>query len=117
VTARRGAVGLLDKRRERKARDEAEPQLAAATTLADQRDEAIDLLQWMVDDSQPQPGVDAPGFEERKGERTFAVLNGVSQATREWAWSKRISLDHDDALPWTSLPVSNRRRTSGQADR
>lgn len=36
-----------------------------------------------------------------------------SKATREWAWSKLISLDHDDDLPWTSLPVSNRQKTSG----
>ena len=32
----------------------------------------------MVEDSQNQPGVDAPGFEERKGGRTFAILDGVA---------------------------------------
>ena len=170
-------MGLLDKRRERKAQEEAERQEAAATALAEQRHEALDLLRWMVEDSQHQPGVDAPGFEERKGERTFAILDGVAlieprrqagtfqgrssgysfrivkgvnyrigaskgtfvpgadvptpidtgtafvtnqrvvfrgdKATREWAWSKLISLDHDDDLPWTSLPVSNRQKTSG----
>jgi hypothetical protein len=170
-------VGLLDKRRERKAQEEAGRQLAVSTALADERAEALDLLRWMVEDSESQPGVDAPGFEERKGERTFAILNGVAlieprrqpgtvqgrssgysfriakgvnyrigaskgtfvpgadvptpidqgtafvtnqrvvfrgdKATREWAWSKLISLDHDDDLPWTSLPVSNRQKTSG----
>lgn len=170
-------MGLLDKRRERKAQEEAERQEAVATALADQRQATLDLLQWMVDDSMSQPGVDAPGFEERKGERTFAILEGVAlieprrqpgtyqgrssgysfrivkgvnyrigaskgtfvpgadvptpidsgtafvtnqrvvfhgdKATRDWAWSKLISLDHDDALPWTSLPVSNRQKTSG----
>jgi hypothetical protein len=170
-------VGLLDKRRERKAREDAEREQAVAAALAEQRQEATELLQWMIEDSQEQPGVDAPGFEERKGEKTFAILDGVAlieprrqpgtvqgrssgytfrivkgvsyrigatkgtyvsgadvptpidsgtafvtnqrvvfrgdKATREWAWSKLISLDHDDDLPWTSLPVSNRQKTSG----
>jgi hypothetical protein len=170
-------LGLLDKRRERKAQDDIERQRAEAAALAGQRQFALDLLLWMVRDSRDNRGSDAPGFEEKKGERTFAILEGVSlieprrkpgtyqggssgysfrivkgvnyrvgaskgtfvpgddvptaidtgtafvtnqrvvfrgdKATREWAWSKLISLDHDDDLPWTSLPVSNRQKTSG----
>lgn len=174
-------MGLLDKRRERKAEAEAqagaERQRAQATELADQREQALELLEGFVEEAHTFSGVDAPGFEEKKGERTFAVLTGVAlieprrqpgkiegrssgvsfriakgvnyrvgaskgtfvqgpdvptpidvgtafitnqrvvfrgdKATREWAWSKLISLDHDDTLPWTSLPVSNRQKTSG----
>lgn len=170
-------MGILDKRRERQAEQEAERQRALAAVAADQRRHALELLEWMVNDSRNNFGIDAPGFEEKKGEATFAVLNGVAlieprrlpgtyqgrsagysfriakgvnyrigqskgtfvqgaevpttidhgsafvtnqrvvfrgaKATREWAWSKLISLDHDDALPWTSLPVSNRQKTSG----
>ncbi|MEA2829055.1 MAG: hypothetical protein QOG43_3494 [Actinomycetota bacterium] len=160
-------MGFLDKRRERK-----------AAAIVAQRQETIVLLEWMIDDSQSQPGVDVPGFEERRGERTFAILSdGVAlieprrqpgtyrgrssgssirvfkgfyvrsggstgtfvpgqeimtpidigtafitnqrvvfrgeKATREWAWSKLISLDHSDTQPLTRLPVSNRQKTSG----
>lgn len=170
-------VGFLDKRRERQAEEEAERHRVQAERETAQQRHAIELLEWMIADSTMNPGCDAPGFEERKGEATFAVLKGVSlieprrlpgtyagrssgysfrvvkgvnyrigaskgtfvqgadvptpidngtafvtnqrvvfrgdKATREWAWTKLISLDHDDALPWTSLPVSNRQKTSG----
>ena len=160
-------MGLLDKRRERK-----------AAAVLEMHQQAIALLEWMIDDSQSQPGVDAPDFEEKKGERTFAILTGGvalieprrqtgtyrgrssgssvrivkgfylrsggstgtyvpgpevpvpidrgtafvtnqrvvfrgEMATREWAWSKLISLDHSDTQPLTRLPVSNRQKTSG----
>lgn len=170
-------MGLLDKLRERKARYEADRQRAQATERSEQRQQALELLEGFVEDSRTNFGIDAPGFEEKKGEQTFAILEGVAlieprrqpgtmqgrssgvsfrivkgvsyrtggskgtyvqgpdvptpidvgtafitnqrvvfrgdKATREWAWSKLISLDHDDALPWTSLPVSNRQKTSG----
>ena len=43
---------------------------------------------------------------------TRAVFAGEKQ-TREWSWSKLISVDHDKEQPWTALPVSNRQKTSG----
>lgn len=174
-------MGLLDKRRERKAEVQAEAQAerqrTQAAELAHQREQALELLEQFVEESRTFSGVDAPGFEEKKGERTFAILEGValieprrqpgkmegrssgvsfriakgvnyrvgaskgtfvqgpdvptpidvgtafitnqrvvfrgSKATREWAWSKLVSLDHDDTVPWTSLPVTNRQKTSG----
>jgi hypothetical protein len=177
-------VGLLDRRRERqaelasqRAQRESEQQHAVAAEVAQRHQYAVELLEWMVADSQGNPGGDVAGFEERRNERTFAVLEGVAlieprrqagtyqgrtsgysfriakgvnyrigatkgtfvpgpdvptpidtgtafvtnqrvvfrgdKATREWAWAKLISLDHDDDLPWTSLPVSNRQKTSG----
>lgn len=181
-------MGLLDKRRERKAEAEAERQQAQvaaeterqrveAAEQVDRREQALELLEQFIEESRTFSGVDAPGFEEKKGERTFAILEDValieprrqpgkiegrssgvsfriakgvnyrvggskgtfvqgpdvptpvddgtafvtnqrvvfrgSKATREWAWSKLVSLDHDDTLPWTSLPVTNRQKTSG----
>lgn len=174
-------MGLFDKRRKQKAAQQAaqesERQRRQAIALASQHQEAIELLEDLIADARENAGIDVPGFEEKKGESTFAVLDGVSlieprrqpgtfqgrssgysfriakgvnyriggsrgtyvagpdiptpidwgvayvtnqrvvfrgsKATREWAWSKLISLDHDDDLPWTSLPVSNRQKTSG----
>lgn len=181
-------MGLLDKRRERKAEAERQRQQAQAAAetehqrvqaaeQAEQREQALELLEGFIEESRVFSGVDAPGFEEKKGERTFAILEGVAlieprrepgkiegrssgvsfrvakgvnyrvggskgtfvqgpdvptpidggtafvtnqrvvfrgnKATREWAWAKLVSLDHDDTLPWTSLPVTNRQKTSG----
>ncbi len=41
-----------------------------------------------------------------------AVFAGVKQ-TREWSWSKVISVTHASDLPWTAISVSNRQKTSG----
>jgi hypothetical protein len=170
-------MGLLEGRRKRKAEEEAERQRAQEVALAADRQRVVEELEGLIEDSRTNFGIDAPGFEEKKGERTFAIMEGValieprrqpgtvqgrssgysfriakgvnyrvgaskgtyvsgpdvptpidvgtafvtnqrvvfrgSKATREWAWSKLISLDHDDDLPWTSLPVSNRQKTSG----
>lgn len=170
-------MGLLDRRRERKVEEESERRRAQEVALAEDRRRVVEVLEGLVEDSRTNSGIDAPGFEERKGENTFAIMEGValieprrqpgtvqgrssgysfriakgvnyrvgaskgtyvpgpdvptpidvgtafvtnqrvvfrgSKATREWAWSKLISLDHDDDLPWTSLPVSNRQKTSG----
>lgn len=170
-------MGLLEGRRKRKAEEESERQRAEEVALAADRQRVVEELEGLIEDSRTNFGIDAPGFEEKKGERTFAIMEGValieprrqpgtvqgrssgysfriakgvnyrvgaskgtyvsgpdvptpidvgtafvtnqrvvfrgSKATREWAWSKLISLDHDDDLPWTSLPVSNRQKTSG----
>lgn len=170
-------MGLLEGRRKRKSEEELERQRAQQVALAEDRQRLVDELEGLIEDSRTNFGIDAPGFEEKKGESTFAIMEGValieprrqpgtvqgrssgysfriakgvnyrvgsskgtyvsgpevptpidvgtafvtnqrvvfrgSKATREWAWSKLISLDHDDDLPWTSLPVSNRQKTSG----
>jgi len=41
-----------------------------------------------------------------------AVFLGQQQ-TREWDWSKLLGIEHADNLPWTSIAVSNRQKTSG----
>ena len=43
-----------------------------------------------------------------------AVFAGAKQ-TREWAWSKLISVTHDVSAPVTSIAVSNRQKTSSVA--
>ena len=43
---------------------------------------------------------------------TRAVFTG-SQQTREWAWSKLISVTHASDADWTMLSVSNRQKVSG----
>lgn len=40
------------------------------------------------------------------------VFQGTKQA-REWAFAKVLGVQHDPALPWTSLHVSNRQKVSG----
>ncbi len=45
---------------------------------------------------------------------TRAVFAGPEQ-TREWAWSKLVSVTHAADAPWTMLSVSNRQKTSGVA--
>lgn len=170
-------MGLLEGHRKRKAVEDSARQRARQVALAEDRQRLVDELEGLIEDSRTNFGIDAPGFEEKKGERTFAIMEGVAlieprrqpgtvqgrssgysfriakgvnyrvgaskgtyvsgpdvptpidvgtafvtnqrvvfrgnKATREWAWSKLISLDHDDDLPWTSLPVSNRQKTSG----
>lgn len=166
-------------RRLRKA-EEARAAAAREETASAERahaEYARELLRWMLNDAAVNQGIDAPGLQERRGERTFAVIeevglvearrtrgtyqggsSGVSfrvmkgvslrvggskgtfvageetpividegvafvtnqrvvfrgpKQTREWKWANLISLDHHDPAPWTSLPVSNRQRTSG----
>ncbi len=45
---------------------------------------------------------------------TRAVFAGTKQ-TREWAWTKLISVTHAADAPWTMLAVSNRQKVSGIA--
>lgn len=76
-------MGLLDKRRERKAEAETERQRAQAAELANHREQALELLEGFVEEARTFTGVDAPGFEEKKGERTFAILEGVALTNRD----------------------------------
>lgn len=41
-----------------------------------------------------------------------AVFLGSKQ-TREWLWSKLIGMTHGSDMPWTTIAVSNRQKTSG----
>jgi hypothetical protein len=43
---------------------------------------------------------------------TRAIFMGPKQV-REWAWSKLVGIEHADNVPWTSIAVSNRQKTSG----
>jgi hypothetical protein len=40
------------------------------------------------------------------------VFQGAKQA-REWAFTKLLGYQHDPALPWTAIQVSNRTKVSG----
>jgi hypothetical protein len=38
-----------------------------------------------------------------------AVTGGAKQ-TREWLWSKLVTLTHDNDAPWTEIAVENRQK-------
>jgi hypothetical protein len=53
-----------------------------------------------------------------EGEFTLTNLRAVfvgAKQTREWAWAKLISVQHQPNAPWTAIAVSNRQKTSGIA--
>ena len=41
------------------------------------------------------------------------VVFAGSKQTREWSWSKCVSIDHRSDAPWTAIGVSNRQKISG----
>lgn len=82
-------MGLLEGRRKRKAEEESERQRAEEVALAADRQRVVEELEGLIEDSRTNFGIDAPGFEEKKGERTFAIMEGVALIEpRRQAWNR-----------------------------